>query len=330
MKKYTKLIPGILLVALVQWLAGRSVVYLPWLDVITLGIVIGILVNNVWKIPDYTRAGIKFTEKQVLKWGIILLGVELNFALVWRLGGKILFLVVFMVTFGLAMSYLLGKVYKVNVKLSTLLGVGSAICGTSAIAAMEPIIAPDKEDAAMSAALISLMGAAGVLLYPLLGGAMHLPELSYGVWAGSSLQNVAHAVAAALARGDASGEIGTLVKMGRVVMLAPVALVLTSIFARGTTRKVKDAFPMYVLGFIVVGLLTTTGVLHRTYDLWVLHIDLKLLSKLLITAAMIALGLGVNLKSLGKKGLKAIALGLTLFFLISVTSLLLIRLLGIA
>ncbi len=330
MKKYTKLVPGVLLVILVQWVAVKLVAYVPLFDALTLGILLGMLVNNLVPIPAAARAGIKFTEKQVLKWGIVLLGVELNFALIYRLGGKILFLVLFMVSFGLAMSYLLSKVFKVGVKLSTLIGVGSSICGASAIAAVEPIVSPEKEDMAISAAVISLLGAAGVILYPLIGNALNMETLPYGVWSGSSLQGVAHAVAAAFARGDASGEIGTLVKMGRVVMLAPVALILTSIFARGSGKKAKDVFPMYVLGFIVVGVLTTIGVLHVSYDFGALVINLKQISKLLITAAMVAMGLGVKFNTLGKQGVRAVALGAVLFLLISLTSFTVISLLSIA
>jgi len=330
MNKYTKLIPGVLLVILVQLAAVKLVAYVPLFDALTLGILLGMLVNNLVLIPAAARSGIKFTEKQVLKWGIVLLGVELNFALIYRLGGKILFLVLFMVSFGLIMSYLLSRVFKVGVKLSTLIGVGSSICGASAIAAVEPIVAPEKEDMAISAAVISLLGAAGVILYPLIGNALNMETLPYGVWSGSSLQGVAHAVAAAFARGDAAGEIGTLVKMGRVVMLAPVALILTSIFARGSGKKAKDVFPMYVLGFIVVGVLTTMGVLHVSYSLGTLVINLKQISKLLITAAMVAMGLGVKFNTLGKQGVRAIALGAVLFLLISLASLAAINLLSIA
>lgn len=330
MKKYMQLIPGILLVVVVQFIAAKLVPFFSVFDALTLGILLGMVVNNLLPIPAAARSGIKFTEKQVLKWGIVLLGVELNFALLWRLGGKILFLILFMVSFGLIVSYLLSKVFKVNVKLATMLGVGSSICGVSAMAAVEPIVGPEKEDMAISAAVISLLGAAGVILYPLIGNALQMPVLPYGVWSGSSLQGVAHAVAAAFARGDASGEIGTLVKMGRVVMLAPVALILTSIFARGSGKKAKDVFPMYVLGFIAVGILATTGLLRNTYDLGFLIINLKQISKLLITAAMVAMGLSVKFNTLGKKGLRGALLGATLFLLISLASYTVVTLLSIS
>ncbi|MGI6358142.1 MAG: YeiH family protein [Bacillota bacterium] len=330
MNKYVKLLPGVLLVVVVQLVAGHLVDYVPIFDGLTLGIILGMVVNNLLPIPEAARSGVKFTEKQVLKWGIVLLGVELNFALMGRLGGKILFLVVFMVCFGLGMSYLLSRLFRVDVKLSTLIGVGSSICGASAIAAVEPIVGPEKKDVAISAAVISVLGAAGVILYPLLGQALNMQPLSYGVWSGTSLQGVAHAVAAAFARGDASGEIGTLVKMGRVVMLAPVALALTSIFARGTGKKAKSLFPMYVLGFILVGVLATAGVLKVSYELGFMTLNLKKISKLFITSAMVAMGLGVKFNTLGKQGLRAIALGATLFTLISLTSYTLISFLAIA
>lgn len=329
MSKYTRLIPGVAVVACVQYVAGRLTGFIPLLDGLTLGILLGILINNLIPLPESLRPGIKFTEKQVLKWGIVLLGIELNFALIWQLGGKILALVVLTVIFGLTMSWMLAKLLRVNTKLSTLIGVGSSICGASAIAAVEPIVGPEKEDVAISAATISLLGAAGVLAYPLIGAALRMAELPYGVWAGSSLQGVAHAVAAAMAYGDVSGEIGTLVKMGRVVLLAPVALVLTWIFSRGTGKQAKNVFPLYVLGFIAVGVLATLGVLPRHISLGLFSLDLKLVSKLMITAAMVAMGLGVNLKSLGHKGLKAMLLGAVLFLSISVVTFTVIGALGI-
>ncbi len=329
MSKYGRLIPGIVVVALVQYLAGHLTGFIPLLDSLTMGILLGILINNLVPLPEALRPGIKFTEKQVLKWGIVLLGIELNFALIWQLGGKILTLVVLMVAFGLTMSWVLAKLLRVNTKLATLIGVGSSICGASAIAAVEPIVGPEKEDVAISAAVISLLGAAGVLAFPLLGAALQMGELPYGVWAGSSLQGVAHAVAAAMAYGDVSGEIGTLVKMGRVVLLAPVALILTWIFSRGTGKQAKNVFPLYVLGFIAVGLLATLGLLQRNINLGIFTVDLKLMSKLTITAAMVAMGLGVNLKSLGSRGLRAMLLGAVLFLSISGATFTIIRLLGI-
>lgn len=329
MKTLGRLVPGMVIVVILMRLATRIAGGIPLLDALTAGIILGIFVNNLVRLPRFTREGIRFVEKKVLQWGIILLGLDLNFALVWQLGGKILLLVVFVVVFGLVMSYLLAKLCGVNTKLSTLIGVGSSICGVSAIAAVEPIIESEKEDLAISAAVISLLGAAGVLMFPLLGSLLSLNEVSFGVWAGSSLQGVAHAVAGAFAYGELSGEIGTLVKMGRVVLLAPVALALTFVFARGKGKAGKNLFPTYVLAFVLVGVLSTVGLLQRAYTVGGLTLDLKLASRYMINAAMIAMGLSVSFKSLGGKGLRAMLLGAMLFALITAATICLITFLGI-
>ncbi len=311
----TRLAPGILLVALIQLLAGWLVGFIPLLDTLTIGVLLGILINNVFQLPAAVGPGVKFTEKRILQWGIILLGIELNFALIWRLGGRIIFLIVATVALGLIAAQLLGRIFKINDKLAVLLGVGSSVCGASAVAAVEPIVQPEKEDMAMAIAAISLLGAAGVVLFPFLGRLMNMEQVTYGIWAGVSLQGVAHAVAAAFAYGEVSGEIGTLVKMGRVVMLAPVAIFLNWRYAGqvagGPSRK--RWLPPEVIGFVTVGLLATWGILPRIISFGGLAVDLKALSKTFITAAMVAMGLGVNLQSLGARGLRALVMGATLF-----------------
>lgn len=316
-----RLFPGILLVVMIQLAAGWLAGFVPLLDALTIGILLGILINNLLPLPSMVRPGAKFVEKRILQWGIVLLGIELNFALIWRLGGKIIFLIVFTVVFGLFAAWLLGRLFKINDKLAVLLGVGSSVCGASAVAAVEPIIEPNKEDVAIAVAAISLLGAAGVLLYPLLGQWLRMEQLPYGIWAGVSLQGVAHAVAAAFAYGDLSGEIGTLVKMGRVVMLAPVALFLNWRYAaRATEQHSRRLLPLEVIGFITVGALATWGVLTRHVNLGFMVVDLKALSKVFITAAMVAMGLGVNLSSMGARGWRALAMGLTLFASLSLAT----------
>lgn len=323
--------PGILLVAIVQmaatWLTGFTTLF----DTLTIGIILGILINNLLPLPSLLRPGSKFVEKRMLQLGIVLLGIELNFALIWSLGGEIILLIIFTVAFGLFAAWLLGRLFGINDKLALLLGVGSSVCGASAIAAVEPTVKPSKEDMAIAVAGISLLGAAGVLLYPLLGQAFAMKQLNYGIWAGVSLQGVAHAVAAAFAFGDLSGEIGTLVKMSRVVMLAPVTLFLSWRFSRQAGEQNRGRLvPFEVIGFITVGALATWGVLSRYLNLGFLVIDLKALSKTLITAAMVAMGLGVNFKSIGRNGWRALVMGVVLFAVIASVTWLLITLLVVA
>lgn len=321
------LIPGVLLVAVIQWLAGWLSGLFPLLDTLTFGVLLGIAVNNLLALPSAVRPGVKFMEKRILQWGIILLGIELNFALLGRLGAKIIFLIIATVAFGLLAAGWLGRLFQAKDKLAVLLGVGSSVCGASAVAAVEPIVKPDKEDLAVAVAAISLLGAAGVLLYPFFGHLLRMEQIDYGIWAGVSLQGVAHAVAAAFAYGELSGEIGTLVKMGRVLMLAPVAIFLNWRYAGQVTEGSRRRWiPPEVIGFVTVGVLATLGLLTRHINLGLVVIDLKALSKIFITAAMVAMGLGVNLQSMGARGWRALLMGATLFTTIAVTSRLLIML----
>lgn len=321
------LIPGILLVALIQLLAGWLSGLFPLLDTLTFGVLLGIIVNNLLALPPAVRPGVKFIEKRILQWGIILLGIELNFALIGRLGARIILLIIATVVFALFAAQWLGRAFRMNEKLAVLLGVGSSVCGASAMAAVEPIVRPEKEDMALAVAAISLLGAAGVLLYPFCGRLLGMEPVAYGIWAGVSLQGVAHAVAAAFAYSELSGEIGTLVKMGRVLMLAPVAIFLSWRYAGqlrdGSRRR---WIPPEVLGFVAVGVLATMGILTRQIDLGLLIVDLKGLSKTFITAAMVAMGLGVSLQNLGARGWRALLLGATLFATIAIASQLMIRL----
>jgi uncharacterized integral membrane protein (TIGR00698 family) len=272
--------------------------------------------------------------KKILKTGIVLLGVKLNFALIYRLGWKILILVSSIILFAILFSNFLGKKLNINKKTSTLLGVGSSICGASAIVAMSSVIDSDENDTAISVAVISLLGAFGVIFYSFLSYIIPLSDLQYGIWAGSSLQGVAHALAAAGARGadSLSMEIGTLVKMSRVALLAPVALIIGFVFSKnskGSNNK-KVIFPMYVFWFLLVGIIFTLvkeyNIFPTNFDLVDTNIDLivliKNISNFFILMGMVAMGLKVDLKEFSKNGTKSLLSGLIVFLSISTLSIL--------
>lgn len=300
------------------------------IETLTIGILLAMITANLFSLPAYYDQGIQFASKKMLKWGIVLLGVNLNFNLIMSLGPKLLLLIICLISLALTSAYLLGKIQGLSPRLSVLLGVGSSICGASAIVAMGPVIDADEEDMAISVAVISILGAIGVLLYTFLGDRLPLSDLEYGIWSGSSLQGVAHALAAAGARGtdSLSLEIGTLVKMARVTFLAPVALILSALFRQpGKRSKVK--FPTYVLYFILVGVLFT---LNDIYHLLPLVVDLgpisieipwilKKASSILILMAMVAMGLKVNFRTIDAKANKAFLVGSFVFALLSLVSL---------
>ncbi|SHJ13113.1 conserved hypothetical integral membrane protein [Dethiosulfatibacter aminovorans DSM 17477] len=328
---------GLLLTAIISVISIMlNASFLNFIETMTIGILLGIIVANVFRIPESFDKGISFALKKILKWGIVLLGVKLNFSLLLELGPKILLLVVSLITIAITASYFVGRAHKLNPCLSVLLGVGSSICGASAIVAIAPVIGAEDEDVAISVTVISLLGAIGVIVYSFLAQKLPLTDLQYGIWSGSSLQGVAHAIAAAGARGtdNISLEIGTLVKMSRVALLAPVALVLRSLFSKSQERKTK--FPAYVIYFILVGILfsvndyfnffpTACRLGDMTVDITVL---LKKVSNIFILMSMVAMGLKVNFKSFESRASKALVICSFVFVLISLTSLAGIRLSG--
>ncbi|MCT4619439.1 MAG: putative sulfate exporter family transporter [Marinisporobacter sp.] len=311
MKKY---IPGLIFVFMI---GALSKLLNEWmsevlqLEALTIGIVLGMVIKNTFGLKESLDLGVKFSLKKLLKVGIVLLGFKLNFFAIANLGPRVLLMVIAVVCSVLVFVNLLGKVFKTDTKLATLIGVGSSICGASAIVALTPCIDAKEEDSVLAVSIISFLGAIGVLAYSAISVVSPMTDIQYGIWSGISLQGVAHALAAAFAR-EGSGEIGTFVKMARVLMLVPVSIILGIVFNRSGEGK-RASFPMYVLYFIVAGIISSLGILPAFL--------VKLFTKLsswFILMAMISMGLMVNFKTIKDKGMKVIVLGCTLFSVLSV------------
>ena len=329
-----KNIPGLLLVIILSFISMiLNHTFLSFIETLTIGIILAIVIKNVFNLHVRFDSGINLSLKKVLKIGIVLLGVKLNFALIYDLGWKIFILVSAVILFAILFSNYIGKKFGLNKKLSTLLGVGSSICGASAIVAMSSVIDSDENDTTISVAVISLLGALGVIIYSFLSYVINLSDLKYGIWSGSSLQGVAHALAAAGARGSdsLSLEVGTLVKMSRVALLSPVALIISFVFQKNSKSNSKKTvkFPMYVLWFLLVGIVITLikefNLFPLVYNLGNINIDiiyiLKNLSSFFILMGMVAMGLKVDLREFKKSGTKALLSGSIVFLSISVLSL---------
>ncbi len=303
-----KIIKGLILVIIISIISIFLNDILPFkLESLTIAIVIGIIINNLFTLDDTFKPGIKFSLKKLLKFGIILLGFKLNMSEILNAGPRILVLVLIVVPLTLMTYILLSKKFGVNKHLGALLGVGSCICGASAIVALTPVINAEEEDSVIAVSVVSFLGAIGVIIYTLIGNLNLLSLENYGIWSGLSLQGVAHAVAAAFARGDVAGKIGTLVKMTRVIMLVPVSIFLGMHFNKRNARG-KSKFPMYVLYFIIAAIINSMGFIPTDIVFY-----LKKASSFLILLAMAAMGLSVNFKDFASKGVKALLMGSVLF-----------------
>ena len=311
MTNIKKLAPGLVVVLAIALLSKAIDGYLStWikLEALTIGIVLGMVFANTVGVKDTLRPGVQYSLKKLLKVGIVLLGFKLNFQALIELGPKMSAVVILYVPLVLITAAFIGKKMEVGNKLAMLIGVGSSICGASAIVAMAPTIDADDDDAIIAVGVVSLLGAVGVLAYSAFAAVSTMTDVQYGIWSGLSLQGVAHALAAAFARGDVAGEMGTFIKMERVLMLVPMSVILGSMFSKGSAEKKRAPFPMYVLYFIIAGAIASTGFLPSA--------TLKLLGKAssyLILMAMIGMGLMVDFASLRSKGAKALVMGSGLF-----------------
>ncbi len=225
----------------------------------------GIAARALLHVPEHQSVGIGFSAKHLLRIGIVLLGVRLNFDLLMHAGPRILILAVSVILTGLVFITWLGKCARLPGLLPVILAVDSSICGASAVAATAPVIRAKAEDMALVIPLCSLIGTGGVLALTAMQGILHLAPSTYGVLAGSTLHEVAQVMAAASAVPSAL-EPGAVTKLMRVVLLAPTVLLLGFIFPAPASEaagvgggRVASIFKAiwFVFGFVLVGLLNT-------------------------------------------------------------------------
>ena len=345
LRNLTKLLPGLAVCALIAgaaWLLSALLKRFAnvILEPLVIGILLGIAASALGLNRPLLKPGVTFSAKQLLELAIILLGFKLSFAKLAALGGPALLGVVLFVPLIVLVSVPLGKLFRLPPKLAVLIGVGSGICGSSAIAAVAPVIGADEADAALAVSGLSVLGAGAVLLYAAITHALPLSDTQYGVWAGLSMQAVPNALAAAFARSPVAGDVGTIVKMARVALLAPIALGLALWFRPRREAAVQHppntsepgermlhsslptgerpsalgpaprapGVPLYVILFVAAGALNSTGWLPPQ-----LTDVCAQASALLMIVAMCALGLGVDFASLRKRAGPAFTMSALLF-----------------
>ena len=316
-------LPGLLLavaIALVALGLGRT---LPLIGGPVFGIVLGILVRNLVSPGGTYTPGIQFAGKQVLQWSIIALGFGLSLDQVAKTGLESLSVTLVTMTVAFLAAWLLGRALGVHDKLKILIGVGTAICGGSAIAAVTPIIKPDEHDTAFAISTIFLFNLVAVLLFPLLGHLLHLSDLGFGLWAGTAINDTSSVVAAGYSFSKQAGDYATIVKLTRATLIIPICLVLA--FATAWKQKKQGAtdfslrriFPWFILWFLVASAVRTAGLVPVAIQP-VLHMA----AEFLIIVALTAIGLSANLRKMASTGARPILLGLGVWAAVSVSSLL--------
>ena len=324
-------IKGILfcfVIAIPAWYLGKLV---PVVGGPVFAIILGMILTLIIKDKKNIEAGIKFTSKKILQAAVVLLGFGMNFNDILAQGKNSLPIIVCTISTSLITAFVLCKALKMDGKISTLIGVGSSICGGSAIAATAPVINADDEEVAQAISVIFLFNVIAALIFPTLGGLLGFTNEGFGLFAGTAINDTSSVTAAATAwdgiHGSNTLDIAAIVKMTRTLAIIPITLVLAVYTAKkentGNNFSFKKAFPTFVLFFLLAAVATTVFSLPVTVTK-----PLKTLSKFFIVMAMAAIGMNTNIVKLVKTGGKPIFMGFCCWVAISLVSLIMQHVLG--
>jgi uncharacterized integral membrane protein (TIGR00698 family) len=324
-------IPGVVLSVLVgafslgvQHVEERTFGH-PYIEALVIAIVLGMAIRTAWTPGPRFRVGIAFSAKQILEVAVTLLGASISFSAVVSSGFGLLGAIIATVAVMLVVSYYISRLMGLPVRLSLLIACGNSICGNSAIAAVAPVIGADSDEIASSISFTAVLGVVVVLGLPLLIPLVKLSATQYGILAGLTVYAVPQVLAATAPAGLVSTQIGTLVKLIRVLTLGPI-VVLFSVFgrnlranARTTTSAERinpyQVVPWFILGFLILAGLRSLHILPVT-----LAAPLQTVASLLTIVSMAALGLGVDLRVIGRVGgrvTSAVTFSLLVLLLIS-------------
>ena len=311
-----KLIPGELL--------GASIIAL----------FMGTMINSFFH-PSWMKPALKFTSKKVLKVAIVLLGASLSINTIMSVGKMTFFVMIFTFAMCFGGGYFVRKLFGLNWKLSNLISAGTGICGGSAIAAIAPVIDAEDKDIAFAMSSTFLFDMVMVALYPLMGKALGMSDIAYGIWAGTSVNDTASVVASGYAFSEIAGDFATMVKLTRTIAIIPTVLVFAYIGTRIKQKQLKEAshgqkvnlmkiIPWFIGGFLLLAVLNSVGCIPVSVSGII-----KDTSKFLMVTALAAIGLGTSITDFKKAGLKPMFYGITIDTLVTLTALVVIWCMGL-
>lgn len=322
MKTIAHKFPGILIasiIALPAWMLGKS---FPIVGSPVLGILFGMMLAF-WKRPVLFEDGIKYTSKKLLQYSIILLGFDMNLFHVFDVGSQALILMLFTLTAAFATAYLAGKLLKIDGKTATLIGVGTSICGGSAIAAAAPVIHANDEEVVRSISTIFLFNVMAAFIFPYMGHVLDMSDYNFGLWTGTAVNDTSSVVAAGYTFSNTAGNLAVIVKLTRTVMIVPVTLFLALYSSRkinGSNSesgfRISKIFPWFVLGFVAASVVNTFISMPQEAGSF-----LAQAGKFVIVMAMASIGLNTDIRKLVKSGGKPVLLGFICWVVLSLISL---------
>lgn len=311
---------------------------------ILVAVLLGLYLRNWVGLGERTRAGVKFSIQRVLRFGIVLLGLRLSLQDVAATGATALALVLICITVTLALAYFAGRAFHISPRLAALIGVGTAICGNSAIVATAPVLEADEEEMSFAVATITLFGLLAVLAYPAIGHLIGLSDRAFGLWAGTAVNDTSQVVAVGAIFSEAALNVATVVKLTRNTLMAPLIVLFGVLYSRGLNHKMSERaaaaarldwgklIPGFVIGFLIMSLARTLGVALGVLPNSVAHPGelqaaaqvLKAcdeVSKFAILMALAGVGLNTDLANLRKIGLKPMVIGTCVALVLAAISL---------
>lgn len=323
LRKGMEMIPGILLLFVVGYVSKYLDAYIPYVDYILIAIALGMAISNIFGIHPIFIPGINSYELW-LKTGIVFLGAKLALGNVLNLGATGLILVILEIIIALTAVTWLSRKFGLPEKTGTLLSIGVAICGVSAIIGASGAIDAEERDSSLAIATILCFGAVMIFALPLLGHWLGISDQAFGVWAGLSVDNTAEAVATGYIYSDQAGDIATLTKLCRNALMGFVILLYAIYYARkGMAAAVEHKgkfiwkkFPKFLLGFLAVSLFVTFGFFTKGEIKAIDH-----MSKWAFMLSFAGVGFRTKFSEMKKAGLKAFFVGLGSELVVTATTL---------
>ena len=294
----------------------------------------GTIINSFFH-PKWIKPALKFTSKKILKAAIVLLGASLSINTIMSVGKMTFFVMIFTFAMCFGGGYFIRKLFGLNWKLSNLISAGTGICGGSAVAAIAPVIDADDKDIAFAMSSTFLFDMVMVALYPLMGKALGMSDIAYGIWAGTSVNDTATVVASGYAFSEVAGDFATMVKLTRTIAIIPTVPVFAYIGTRMKQRQMQTAnggkkvnvlkiVPWFIGGFLVLAVVNSVGLIPTAVSG-----VMKGASKFLMVTALAAIGLGTSITDFKKAGLAPMFYGITIDTLVTLTALAVIWCMGL-
>ena len=294
----------------------------------------GTIINSFFH-PAWLKPALKFTSKKILKAAIVLLGASLSVSTIMSVGKMTFFVMLFTFAMCFGGGYFIRRLFGLNWKLSNLISAGTGICGGSAVAAIAPVIDADDKDIAFAMSSTFIFDMVMVALYPLMGKALGMSDIAYGIWAGTSVNDTASVVASGYAFSEAAGDFATMVKLTRTIAIIPTVLVFAWIGTRIKQKEMKTSgddqkvnllkiIPWFIGGFLLLAILNSIGVIPGAMSSL-----MKTASKFLMVTALAAIGLNTSITDFKKAGLAPMFYGITIDTLVTLTALAVIWCMGL-